>query len=58
MPIYYKSTTNEIEYGVNYCDVSMIITDSDGEKRVLDSKFNHNVTVLNVHTLDRTQVNW
>ena len=51
VPIYYKSTTNEIENSVNYCDVSMIITDSDGEKRVIDSKLNHNVSVLNVHTL-------
>ncbi len=48
VPIFYKSTKQEVENTVNYCDVSIIITNSDKYKELLGYDFHHKVYIFNI----------
>ena len=55
VPVYAKSSVQEIENTVDYCDSAMLITDSKNLEYVLKGEFSHRVYVLNIDTMKVTE---
>ena len=55
VPVYAKSSVQEIENTVDYCDAAMIITDSKNLEHVLKGEFSHRILVLNIDSMKMTE---
>lgn len=50
VPVYYNATTDEIANTIEYCDVSLVITNSVSADKVSDSNLGHMVFVYDIDT--------
>lgn len=52
VPIYYNTTGNEFVSTINYCDVKLVITNSNGQNKILNTMPDHLVYIYNIETRD------
>lgn len=50
VPIYYKATQSEIENSINFCDVSVVFTDTKNKARLDHGNYQHSLTVICIDT--------
>ena len=52
VPIYYKATQSEIENSINFCDVSIVFTDTKNKARLDYGNYHHALTVICIDTFE------
>ncbi|MBE6617129.1 MAG: acyl--CoA ligase [Ruminococcaceae bacterium] len=56
VPIYYKSTDEEIYNNINFCDVGLVITDRENKSRIISKKLEHIVFIMDIESFEIEQV--
>lgn len=52
VPIYYMATQSEIENSINFCDVSVVFTNTKSKARLDLGNYQHSLTVICIDTLE------